>query len=605
MRGAVTSEAGRLGSSALLVIDDGTAGIAIHLPTGALGPARGTEIEVEGVLAAPYGQLEIRPALGAIVVLGSGVAPQPVRIVATELGEAVEARLVSIDVLIDKAPRREANGSLTLDARDVATGGRLSIRADASSGIPMADLPRNAGATLTGIVGQRATRSGRLDGYRIWLRDGIDIVLTTPPGGSPSPSASGAGPGQATVSIAQALLSPGVPLRVEGTVTAAGRLLDSNGRVVVLQDATAAVAVRLPIGARTPRTGARLRVDGSVGRAYGAPRIAATVVADLGVGAPVLPLALRTGPGAAYEWRLARVEGVVTSVHRSGERWSAEIAIGSSRILIAGLPGAGIPSATLVEGRRATVVGIVRRPYPTATDRRFAIDPRSRDDVRLGPVSASGDGAVGTGGGTGTSDGGPIANGSPANGTTGPLDIDIATLGEHRGETVRVGGIVTEIASGGILLDDGTAVGRIVLVGDAAGYLDLLVPGDALDAVGRVRGDVGALELEVATAAGIARVGDPGPDPAGPGSIDPTGSPALGGVAARAGGRSTIADLTTEPVASPILIVIGGLVFLCAALVALLALAARRLREGKATDGRIAVRLAALSGGGPDPATQG
>ena len=39
--------------------------------------------------------------------------------------------------------------------------------------------------------------------------------------------------------------------------------------------------------------------------------------------------------------------------------------------LIAG--GAGIPSSALAEGGRATVIRVVRRPHPAATDRRFAV----------------------------------------------------------------------------------------------------------------------------------------------------------------------------------------------------------------------------------------
>ena len=389
VRGVVTAEAGRLGSAALLAIADESAGIVVRLATGAIGPERGTTIEVEGKLAAPYGQLEIRPPIDGILVEGAGTLPDPLPIVSSQLGEAVEGGLVAVDVLIDKAPHRESNGSLTLDAADATTGGRLAIRADASSGIATTDLPRHARARLVGIVGQRATRSGRLDGYRIWLRDGADIVLTGSPGPRPRRAArrhlrgSSAAP---TVSIAQALLSQGDRVRVVGTVTAAGRLLDSTGRVVVIQDATAAVAVRLPTGTATPRVGARLRVDGTVGRAYGAPRIAATDAVVTGTSSSVLPLGLRTAPGAAHEWRLVRIEGEVVDVHKLGDRWRAEIAVGSSRVLVSGLPDSGLAATALVEGRRATVIGIVRRPYPTATDRRFAIVPRSTGDVRLGAV---------------------------------------------------------------------------------------------------------------------------------------------------------------------------------------------------------------------------
>ena len=37
----------------------------------------------------------------------------------------------------------------------------------------------------------------------------------------------------------------------------------------------------------------------------------------------------------------------------------------------------------------ATITGIVRRAWPTASDQRFAIVPRSPDDVRLGPAPAA------------------------------------------------------------------------------------------------------------------------------------------------------------------------------------------------------------------------
>ena len=51
---------------------------------------------------------------------------------------------------------------------------------------------------------------------------------------------------------------------------------------------------------------------------------------------------------------------------------------GSLRIAIAGLAGSGIPSTALIEGRQATVTGIVKRAYPTATDQRFSVVPRRR-----------------------------------------------------------------------------------------------------------------------------------------------------------------------------------------------------------------------------------
>ena len=63
--GVVTAEAGRLGDPDLIVIQDADAGIVVRLPDGAVPPARNARLTVTGVLAAPYGQLEIRPAASA------------------------------------------------------------------------------------------------------------------------------------------------------------------------------------------------------------------------------------------------------------------------------------------------------------------------------------------------------------------------------------------------------------------------------------------------------------------------------------------------------------------------------------------------------------
>ena len=47
------------------------------------------------------------------------------------------------------------------------------------------------------------------------------------------------------------------------------------------------------------------------------------------------------------------------------------------------------------------------------------------------------------------------------------------------GQTVRVGGIVGDPTADGFTLDDGTAVGIVVLRGAAADLLSLIEPGDA------------------------------------------------------------------------------------------------------------------------------
>ncbi len=248
-------------------------------------------------------------------------------------------------------------------------------------------------------------------------------------------------------------------------------------------------------------------MSGTVGRAWGAPRLRADEVRVLGTREPVAH-ALEGTPNASTEWRLVRVSGTIAEVHRSGDRWVAELAIGTKRIPVQGLPGSGIPAGSVIIGRAATITGIVKRPYPTATDRRFAIVPRRPSDLVLGisrglpQPSAAGSAALGS---QAPLDG---LGGLPG-ATAAPADVDLRDLGSHIGEQVRVGGLVTDIAADGVHLDDGTATGRIVLEGPAADLASLLQPGDAMNATGipAARGEV---VLVVADPAGIELVGDLG-----------------------------------------------------------------------------------------------
>ena len=81
----------------------------------------------------------------------------------------------------------------------------------------------------------------------------------------------------------------------------------------------------------------------------------------------------------------------MASVHKLGDRWRAEIRLGGRLVVVVGQAGAGIAADTLAEDRIATVTGIVRRPYPTASDQRFTILPRNPADVRVaGSAAAAG-----------------------------------------------------------------------------------------------------------------------------------------------------------------------------------------------------------------------
>jgi hypothetical protein len=118
---------------------------------------------------------------------------------------------------------------------------------------------------------------------------------------------------------------------------------------------------------------------------------------------------------------------------------------------------------------------------------------------------------VATGGGeASTAVGGrPGPAGATAADQPGVPDVDLIALADHVGQTVRIGGLVEELAPDGFTLNDGTATGRVALIGEAAEYLPLVDPGDALNATGRVEADADAFKVVVSDAAGLVRVGDP------------------------------------------------------------------------------------------------
>ncbi|MBA2382610.1 MAG: hypothetical protein H0V73_10920, partial [Chloroflexi bacterium] len=370
-------------------------------------------------------------------------------------------------------------------------------------------------------------------------------------------------------------------------------LLDATNRRFIIQDRTAAVQILLPGGATAPPVGARIRVHGAIGRAYGAPRIKAASVKRLGTEAAI-PLELRTAPGAAHEWRLVRVRGDIVEIHRSGERWTAELLVGGTRIPIAGLAGAGIPFAALAEGRTAAIVGIVRRPHPSATDRRFAIVPRSPRDLAIGGPATAGSGAGASGAPSGGTVSGAAGPGSVPN-PAGVPDVDLADLGRHAGESVRVGGLVRTVAPTGFDLDDGTAIASIRLADDAADIAGSIEVGDALNATGRIEIDPASSApiVVVDDPAAVTLVGDLGagePDPNGA-VVDPSSSPDPS-----AGAETT--DSSTNLVAGlgdPVLPRVGatGLVVIALASFGVSWLRRQRTRRRFAT--RIAARLAAIA----------
>jgi hypothetical protein len=601
----------------LITLGDATAGIAVRLPAGTVAPSRGTVVVVTGLLAAPYGQLEIRPATGGLTTDGVAALPDPVAVGAGGLGEEADGRLLVVTGRLATRPTKASSGDLSF-VLERAGEAPVKVMSDATSGITTAAFQVGATYRVVGIGGQRATGAGALDGYRLWARDLADVVQTSDPGPIPTPRSSASPKPSAsrspspkpsattpTVSIAKARGRMDEKVAIVGIVTAPASLLDSSRRLIVVQDASGAIEVRLPDTTAQP-VGTRLRVEGKVGRSYGAPRIAADAVKRLGSAAVPAPVLLYGTPREAYEWRLVTGRGRIDAVRKLGDRWRAELVVGRDRVVLVGQSGAGIPVASVLTGHFATVTGIVRRPYPSATDRRFGILPRNKADLRVDPGSSPGSGTKSApgAGGTGRSSGpgsSPIGVGPAAAVIAAAPDANLADLPSVAGRTVRVGGLVGDLLPGGFTLDDGTATGSVVLEGAAADLLPLIEPGDAINVVGRVESTGRGWTLVVADPAGIVLAGDPvapgpSPDTAANGSAVPTDDSASHGDTRSAG-------LTSIPGLDAGIAGLGTLAALTAASVAVTLLRRRHLR--RLLTARMAVRLAAFGGGtatrdGPD-----
>jgi hypothetical protein len=293
--------------------------------------------------------------------------------------------------------------------------------------------------------------------------------------------------------------------------------------------------------------------------------------------------------------------GRVTSVHKLGDRWRAELLVGRDKVVVVGQPGAGIASGSLSEDRTATVTGIVRRPFPNATDRRFAVIPRFPADVRVAgrttDTSATGSReTTGPEAGPGAGTGGPSQSAGSA--VADPVDVDLVDLDAAIGRLVRVGGLVVELGPDGFTLDDGTAIGRVVLRAAALDQLTLVEPDDALNAIGRVEATADGPVVVVEDAGGISVAGDPvaagssvGPGPAsgvGPSADPGAGLPGAGlpNRFAGLGGGSFGLDAGAAGVGTLLTISVASLA------VTLL----RREHSRRRMAARIAARLAVLAG---------
>jgi hypothetical protein len=582
----VTVAPGLVGADNLFAIADSSAGIFVRLAVPVDGVEVGRSVDIVGVLAAPYGQLEVRELEG-LALGATDAAPTPIVATLPEIGEQLEGSLVTLEGTIDSVTLD--SGRLVLTLGDKQT--ELRVLADPPSGISKADVTRGEQVTLTGIVGQRATALGREDGYRLWLRMPSDLraVVLTSPSPTATPSTTGTPPPTATPTAAAVYhdLATGLAVRgrtvdVEATVTAAAGVIDWGGPTIVVDDGTAAVAVVLPVGVASPRAGAGVHIVGKTGSLHSGPRVVATLVEGLGDSVAVQPRQVSGALGPSVEWRLVSVCGRVQRLTRAGSRWRADLVVDGQIVAVLGEPGADINPAGIVAGRLALATGIVRRS--TSDSSVFQLLPRSAADLSLGPIPAASGRSAGP-----TATG--LASGSGASGASAVIEAHstVAEIPGHDGETVTVAGLIVDTGPATATLDDGT--GRVRLGGPAASdALSLLEPGDAVEVTGLVSRDADGWLIEVdpdrivtlaGTASGAAALSDRPSDGPSPSVEAASDTPGLEDEAPSARGQAHGLALPAGGKAGPDPIAIIALFGGGLALLALLGLTtARAAREG-------------------------
>jgi hypothetical protein len=224
-----------MGPDQLIAIQDSSAGIFVRLTTVPAGLQVGRSIEVAGVLASPYGQLEVRQ-LSELEIGSLGPDPAPTAFGMGDIGEEGEGTLATVHGTVDSV--LVDSGRLSMSIGD--GGSVLRVFADPHTGLTIGAVKRGSRVVATGIVGQRATAQGRQDGYRLWLRGRADLVVDSGSIAGPSqnptplPTASGSAIHH---DLASALGSRGSIVDVTATVTASVGLIDWGGPTIVVTTA--------------------------------------------------------------------------------------------------------------------------------------------------------------------------------------------------------------------------------------------------------------------------------------------------------------------------------------------------------------------------------
>ena len=556
------------------------------------GLALGTEAEVVGTIAAPYGQTEIRE-VERLTIGAGGPPPVPVWTELAAIGESTEAGLVAVQGTVQSVT--SDSGRITVVVGDGSVA--VKVMASPLTGLTHDDVAKGDSAVVSGVVGQHASATGKEDGYKVWLRAGDDLQVVSDTS-TPEPESSSASSDPLPKATNPGLLHDlsslsgkrGSAIDVEAAVTATAGLLDIGGPTIVVDDGFGSVGVVLPAGVAAPGVGMRVHITGKVGSWQTGPTILATRVDSEGELQAVAPELVDRALTSVDEWRLIRVCGSIGAVTHVGTRWRVDLQVNGQQVVVLGEPAASISITSTSVGRLAMVTGVVRRS--TSDSAAFQLLPRSALDVRSGPTAVSSAGSPAPAEGVAGVSIQVDASGGPLSGR-----VAISALPGLMGSTVTVVGLVIATADGEVTIDDGTGQMRVG-GSDASAALALLEPGDALEVKGSVAQDDRGFLIQADAASILILPGGEAVPTATPGHDDGTaaGTP----VSARPSqivARQSIRQMSSAtplPEAIPVLGVVALVVVVVAG-----SIAAHRRKHVWSRLGRVAIAISPRRSAGP------
>ncbi len=386
---------------------DATAGIAVLVADGSF--PRGALLRITGTVDDRYAQRTIRTTAAQITSVGSGTDPLPLDTATGNIGESLEGRLVEVIGVISSSATTLSTG-VAWDLDDGTGAARVLV--ENGTGIDTSGWGRGVGLTLVGVVGQRDSSGTGASGYRIQPRDAADVLAVVPaatpsPSPSPAPTAQPSGPssGSPSASPSASPISPlvsigearaaatGTRLRIRGVVTAPSGLIEAGSAVV--QDATAAILVRIGTDVGTLSLGQLVELDGTRSTKAGMLSLRVSTT-PINLGTQADPEALRRATGALGEAEEARVviaRGAISGAISRPRGGNVSFAIddGSGLIRVTISSRAHISTASLASGSWVELRAVLAQETTgSAPMSGYRLWPRITADVRVIAAAAAG-----------------------------------------------------------------------------------------------------------------------------------------------------------------------------------------------------------------------